>query len=135
MHSGQMALDHLWAPGEATFVSLRSAHSIVRPSSVEPQERGKNLLLHSPLFPYSSEWKEKKHNGSMGKWQDGVWARRGTQRRRRDLGTGQGGVGGSETGAKGSREQGQQAGLRLEGRQMEWGNSCCGPYISVCEEM
>ena len=43
--------------------------------------------------------------------------------------------GGSETGAKGSREQGQQAGLRLEGRQMECGSSCCGPYMSVCEEM
>lgn len=71
MHSRQMALDHLWAPGEVSFVSLRSAHSIVRPSSVEPQERGKNLLLHSHPFPYSSEWKEKKHNGSMGKWQDG----------------------------------------------------------------
>lgn len=72
VHSGQMALDHLWAPGEATFVNLRSAHSIVRPSSVEPQQRGKNLLLHhSPPFPYSSEWKEKKHNRSMGKWQDG----------------------------------------------------------------
>lgn len=44
-------------------------------------------------------------------------------------------MGGSETGAKGSREQGQQAGLQLEGRQMECGSSCYGPYISVCEEM
>ena len=50
--SRQMALDHRWASREATFVNLRSALSIVKPPSVEPQERGKNLLLHhSPPFP------------------------------------------------------------------------------------
>ena len=53
-------------------------------------------------------------HGSMGKWQDGVWARRGTQRRRSDLGTGQGGVEGSEMGANGRGEQGQQTGLWLD---------------------
>lgn len=74
-------------------------------------------------------------HGSMGKWQDGVWARRGTQRRRSDLGTGQGGVEGSEMGANGSGEQGQQTGLWLEGRQMEWSSSYSGPFISDWEEI